>query len=160
HTKSRRRWRCRPAYATIEEPTRWHCGVLGLPMNRRAAYELLTTLELRLLGTDLTDISPDVHRVTWSFLLNEYVIPRLHETGRIDARERAALDALRHQRFGRPSDEDGETWADIHELMLCHYPVHMMFDEQRAYRGQAEDWPLVPTILRGNPSRAELDARL
>src|SRR5262249_59270422 len=23
-----------------------------------------------------------------------------------------------------------------------------------------EDWPLVPTILRGNPSRAELDARL
>ena len=39
--------------------------------DRRAAYELLTTLELRFQHDDLHDISPDQHGETWSFLLNK-----------------------------------------------------------------------------------------
>jgi hypothetical protein len=46
------------------------------------------------------------------------------------------------------SEEDEETWADIYQLLLCHYPGHMMsIANERVYRGQAEDWPLGPTLI-------------
>jgi hypothetical protein len=117
----------------------------------RAAYELLTLLELRLKGTDLRDISVDQQGVTWPFLLNEYVIPRLQATGRISMQQAAALRTL--QRPTRPTCDDSETWSDIHELLLGLYPAHTL-DGEQVYRGQGEDWPLVPTVLRRDPSSA------
>ena len=128
--------------------------------DRKTAYELLTTLELRFQNDNFHDFAPDQHCVTWGFLLNEYVIPLLLQTGRIDAAEAETLELIRRNRARRPTEEDAETWADIHELLLCYHSVHFARDGQIVYRGQAEDWPLVSTLLRGDPSPDELDRRL
>jgi hypothetical protein len=64
--------------------------------------------------------------VGWPLLWNEFVIPRLLETGRIDPAEAAALDVIRRSRRTRPSEEREKTWADIYEFLLCHYPGHVM----------------------------------
>jgi hypothetical protein len=129
--------------------------------DRRVAYELLTRLEQRFQGDKFEDICEGIYAVGWPLMLNEYVIPKMLETGRIDRDEAAALDVIRRNRQTRPSEDDEETWADIYELLLCYYPVHMPgFWNECVYRGQAEDWPLVPTLFRGDPAPQELERRL
>src|SRR5262245_55731565 len=91
--------------------------------DRRTAYELLTRLEQRFQGDKFEDICDGIHSVGWPLMLNEYVIPKMLQTGRIDKAEAAALDVIRRNKQPRPTEADEETWADIHELLLCYYPV-------------------------------------
>jgi hypothetical protein len=129
--------------------------------DRRAAYELLTSLEQRFQGDKFEDICDGIYSVGWPLMLNEHVLPKMLQTGRIDRVEAAALDVIRRNKQTRPTEADEETWADIYELLLCYYPVHVPGSwNERVYRGQAEDWPLVPTLFRGDPAPQELERRL
>jgi hypothetical protein len=129
---------------------------------RRAAYELLTRLEHTFRSDRFEDIATGMHGVTWPFLWNEHAIPRLRQSGRITQAEADALMRIGAARARHPSSDDGQTWADIYELMLCLYPVHLRQDagDGRVYRGQGQAWPLVPTLFRDAPDTEELLRRL
>jgi serine/threonine protein kinase len=132
------------------------------PIDARTAYEILTTLEHRFENDRFEDIADGIDGVPWPFLTNEFVIPRLHDTGRITKQEVDLLDKIRRRPRRPPEvvDNELEVYPDIYELLLSLQRVMSIYDEY-AFRGHRDArWRIVPTVFRNNPSSAELSLRV
>jgi hypothetical protein len=132
-----------------------------MAMDARTAYDVLTRLEKRFENDRFEDFAVGQYRVTWPFLKNQYVIPKLLETGRISEEEADLLDQIRRYPRGEPTrDAEGvDVFPTIYDLLLWLFPV-MGIDGQNVFRGQADyRWLLVPTLFRGAPESEELARR-
>jgi serine/threonine protein kinase len=127
----------------------------GSDLDARTAYAMLTDIEKRLEDDRLEDICEGIHKVGWSLLKDERVIPLLLKTGRISDEESQLLHRLRVR--PRPElDENEETpiYPNVYELLLVFKEVFEMFGPT-LFRGNLDYRSgLVPSILR--TARAEI----
>jgi serine/threonine protein kinase len=125
----------------------------GSDLDARIAYATLTEIEKRLEDDRLEDICEGIHRVGWSLLKNEHVVPLLLKTGRISEEESQLLHRIRiRPRLELDENEDIPIYPNIYELLLIFKEVFEMFDP-RLFRGNPDCRSgLIPSLLRTVPA--------